>query len=244
VPDCCSPWRGLGLAFLLVIASVNAQAADPKFSFVDPRTIDLSRLLAPPPSDTSEVTRAELDALLMIQERRSPAQAAQALADNEVALDRFSAAVGSSSRPLKDLPLLVALTSKVRGDVSPIISSGKDAYNRPRPYALETKLKPVVPLPGGASYPSGHAIWGYVTALMLADLVPERRLEILARGDEYGRNRVIAGVHYPSDVESGRLAATIFAAFLFANPSYERERAAVAKELRAALGLPQLPPKS
>ena len=66
-------------------------------------------------------------------------------------------------------------------------------------------------------------------------------MQLLARADDYGRNRVIAGVHYPSDVESGRLAATVFAAFLFVSPAFERDRAAAAKELRTALGLPDLP---
>ena len=236
------------LAALWVVATLGAQyalAADPTFSFVDARNIDLSRLLAPPPSDSSEVTRAELDAMLMIQQRRSPAQAALALADNQIALERFSEAVGSA-KSLKDvpLPLTTALTSKVQRDVSPVISAGKEAFNRPRPYALERQLKPVVPLPGGASHPSGHVVWAYVTGLVLADMVPERRLQILARADEFSRNRVIAGVHYPSDVESGRMTATIFTAFLFASPGFESERAAAAKELRAALGLPHLPPRA
>jgi acid phosphatase (class A) len=236
--------RRFGLAALLLMASVAAQAADPKFSFVDPRSIDLPRLLAPPPSDSSEVTRAELDAMLLIQERRSQSQADAALADNDADLERFSDAVGSA-KSLKDLPLPLtnALLNKVDRNMSPIIGAGKQVFNRPRPYALETRLKPVVPLPGGGSFPSGHAVWGYVTALVLADMVPERRRQILARADDFSRNRVIAGVHYPSDLEASRMTATIFTAFLFASPNYASERAAAAKELRAALGLPAQPPK-
>jgi acid phosphatase (class A) len=247
VADCCTGRRAWAAAVLLfALAAQQALAADPKFSFVDPRSIDLSRLLAAPPSDTSEVTRTELDAMLMIQERRSPAQAAQALADNQAELERFSDAIGSP-KSLKELslPLASALLDKADNDVSPMISASKDAFKRPRPYALETRLKPVIPLPGGTSYPSGHAVWGYMTALVLADMVPERRLQLLTRADEFARNRVIAGVHYPSDVESPRIAATIFTAFLFASPAFEAERAAAEKELRAALGLPpRLAPKT
>lgn len=239
---CCTPYRTFAFALLFALVSLGAQAKEsPKFSFVDPRSIDLSRLLAPPPSDGSEVTRAELDAMLLIQERRSEAQAARALEDNnEVDIDRFLQALGSS-KSLKGLKLLNALLDKVDTDQSPVITIGKAAFNRPRPYALEQRLKPAVPLPQGSSYPSGHAIWGYTTGLLLADMVPERRLEILARADDFGRNRVIAGVHYPSDVESARMTATIFTALLFANASFEKQRVAAAKELRAALGLPALP---
>jgi acid phosphatase (class A) len=244
VAHCCSR-RVLGFAALLLFVSLGAQAADPKFSFVDPRSIDLSRLLAPPPADTSEATRAELDAMLLIQERRTPEQAAQALTDNEIGLEAFSEALGSpkSLEGLK-LPLLNALAEKVDDDASPIIGAGKEAFNRPRPYALEKRLKPALPLPRGSSFPSGHAVWGYINGLVLADMVPERRLEILARAESFGRNRVIGGVHYPSDVESSRMTATIFTAFLFASPAFKRQRAAAARELRTAIGLPASPPES
>ena len=47
-----------------------------------------------------------------------------------------------------------------------------------------------------------------MTAILLAAMVPEKRAEIFARGWEYGENRLVAGVHFPSDIESGRIAAT------------------------------------
>ena len=182
--------------------------------------------------------------MLMIQERRTPAQAAAgARRTTRPTWTAFSEALGST-KPLRGAaraPLNALMDQGATTTASPIIGAGKDAFNRPRPYALETQLKPAVPLPGGASYPSGHTIWAYMTALVLADMVPERRLQILARADEFARNRVIAGVHYPSDVESGRMTATIFTAFLFASPAFETERVGAAKELRKALGLSALP---
>jgi acid phosphatase (class A) len=248
VADCCTGRRVWAAAVLLfALAAAQALAADPKFSFVDPRSIDPSRLLAAPPSDMSEITRAELDAMLLIQERRTPAQTSLARADNEVALERFSAALGSpKSLTEVPLPLANALLSRALKDVSPIVGAGKDAYNRPRPYALEKRLKPVIaplPPPGDSSYPSGNATRGYIIALVLADMVPERRTQLLTRADEYARNRVIAGVHFPSDVEASRIIGTMFTAFLFASPAFESERAAATKELRTALGLPELPPR-
>ncbi len=238
--NCCTR-RAWPFVALLVITLGAAQAfADGPHNFVDPRSIDPVKLLPPPPTNASDVTRAELDAMLLIQERRSPIQVTLVKMDNDAKLDRFSDALGSAER-LKNVPLLEALMRKVYSDMSPVIEKAMDAFNRPRGVTLEPRMKPALELPMSSAYPSGHAIWGYVTALVLADMVPERRLHLMERADEFGRNRVIGGVHYPSDVESGRLLATVIVAFVFNSPEFATERTAAAKELRAALGLPATP---
>jgi acid phosphatase (class A) len=241
VINCCTRRAWPLFALLVVLLGTGQAFADGKHNFVDPRSIDPARLLAPPPTDASDVTRAELDAMLLIQERRSPVQVTLTKMDNEAKLDRFSDALGSAER-LKNVPLLEALLGKVHADSSEIIEKSKDAFNRPRPHKLEPRLKPSLELPTSSAYPSGHATWGYTTALVLADMVPERRLFLMERADDFARNRVIAGVHYPSDVEAGRLLATVIVAFVFNSPQFATERAAAAKELRTVLGLPATPP--
>ena len=62
----------------------------------------------------------------------------------------------------------------------------------------------------------------------------------MARAAEYANNRVVAGVHYPSDIEGGRLTATAFAAALFASPAFQSDLAAARAELRQALNLATL----
>lgn len=46
------------------------------------------------------------------------------------------------------------------------------------------------------SYPSGHTTYGYTESLLLALLVPERYQQMVARGAEYGNNRIVVGAHY------------------------------------------------
>ena len=58
------------------------------------------------------------------------------------------------------------------------------------------------------SYPSGHTILGWCSALLLAEINPERADTILKRGMMYGESRVIVGAHWQSDVDAGRLAAS------------------------------------
>jgi acid phosphatase (class A) len=75
-------------------------------------------------------------------------------------------------------------------------------------------------------------------AYLLADMVPERRSELLRRGDEYARQRMVCGVHFPSDIEAGRKGAAWLSRRLLADPEYAAEARAAAHELRAALHLP------
>ena len=71
---------------------------------------------------------------------------------------------------------------------------------------------------------------------MLAQMVPEKAAELITRGQEYGDNRVLAGVHYLTDVEAGRRVATATATALLASPIFRAELAAARVETRHSLG--------
>lgn len=107
-----------------------------------------------------------------------------------------------------------------------------------RPYNLDRTLHPVCKTKTkNDSCPSGHALAGYLAALTLVDLVPERRDAILARADEYAHNRLVCGVHFASDVQASRLLAYATHAAMLGNPAYQQQEAAARAELRKALGL-------
>ena len=103
----------------------------------------------------------------------------------------------------------------------------KNKYMRVRPFVLyntntcypeeEEKLR------NTGSYPSGHTAtsWGY--ALLLAEINPERRDEILKRGFEMGQSRVICGYHWQSDVDAARLSSAGAVAVLHANPEFQKQ---------------------
>lgn len=59
------------------------------------------------------------------------------------------------------------------------------------------------------SFPSGHTIAGWLTALVLMEINPDAADAIMARGYAYGESRVIVGAHWQSDVDAGYLAASI-----------------------------------
>jgi acid phosphatase (class A) len=206
----------------------------------DPESLRLLALLPPVPD--AAATRQELDLLLSRQAQRSAAACRAADEDANKKLSRFAVALDlrtgagdprleAAGRILDDLRMLQErITNRV-----------KDATNRPRPFRQDTRVTTCIERPMSDSYPSGHATFGMAAALLLADMVPERRAELLARGIEYGEQRVVGGVHFPSDVAAGRTAGTIIAAFLLASPQYQKESASAREGLRAALGLAPTP---
>ena len=211
-------------------------------NYLTPAALNLYRLLPPPPEAGSAQERAELDELLQLQATRSPAAAQRAREDVSVSIFRFADALGSPPAfTAQQLPLTTELFERIARDESLFMNTAKDAFGRPRPFLTEKRLAPVVEKPPSASYPSGHTTWAVACAIVLADMVPERRAQIFARADEYSHNREVGGVHYPSDVAAGHLAGTALAAELFHAPRFLDDEAAAATELRQALGLPPLP---
>ncbi len=83
----------------------------------------------------------------------------------------------------------------------------KKRFSRPRPSQLAPQLDLVVPNPGHAAYPSGHATQSMVFSLILAMIDPENEATYLEYARNIAKRREIAGVHYPSDSQSGQLLA-------------------------------------
>ena len=82
------------------------------------------------------------------------------------------------------------------------------------------------------SYPSTSAEIGWGLALMLVEIMPrETANDILNRGFEYGRSRIIAGYNYPTDVQTGRLWASATLAHLHTMPEFQTLLQAAKDEL-------------
>jgi hypothetical protein len=123
----------------------------------------------------------------------------------------------------------------------PAGSPGADAYGNSRPFQTEPSTAsivgpdyfnvpsdntvynrgPIMNLVDSPSFPSGHTTYGYTGSLVLAVLVPDRYQQMIARGAEYGNDRILMGAHYAMDVLGGRTLATYDLAHLLANdPAY------------------------
>lgn len=225
---------------LALLAAGPALAADPAADpvYVPAAQIHAEAILPTPPAGDSDTTRAELAELHRIEAARTPDQVAQARADekNET-LFLFRDLFGEGYTADR-LPRTAALSDYVKAQEDVISTPLKSAFRRVRPYNLDKTLHPVCKTKTKAdSYPSGHSLAGYLAALTLIDLVPKRRDAILARADAYAHNRMVCGVHYPSDIQASRLLAYATHAAMLDNPAYRQQEAAAREELRQALGM-------
>nr|WP_281393206.1 phosphatase PAP2 family protein [Sphingomonas xinjiangensis] len=91
-------------------------------------------------------------------------------------------------------------------------------------------------LAGNGDYPSGHTSTGWSTALVLAELVPERATEILRRGRIYGESRFVCGSHSRSAVEAGFLAGAALVARWHAEAAFRADMEAARVELATLRG--------
>ena len=75
-------------------------------------------------------------------------------------------------------------------------------------------------------------------------MVPEKTAAIFDRAALFAHNRVVAGVHYPSDVEAGRISGAVIDNVLLHDPHFMADFATARTEVRHALGLLERgPPK-
>lgn len=238
-------------ALLLFAASSFAQASDqpkadqpkaakaPKTAYyVDTRVLDLTLLVPPPPAQDSESVKAELAELHRIEATRTPAQAAAAQADeNDETIFAYANVLGARFNAA-DLPLTAAFSAHVHGEEPATDNPLKAYFHRARPYQADATLHPVCKITDQPnSYPSGHTVSGYLLAFALAEMVPEKKVEILARADEYAHHRLVCGVHYPSDIAAAQNVAYVLFGYMIATPRFQMDLAAAGAETRKQLGL-------
>ena len=199
---------------------------------------DLSGIIPPPPAQNSDTTKAELALLHQIQQSRTPAQVAAAQFDDQHENIFYLRTVMGNGFTPDNLPLLAALADRAHSEASAASHALKDEFKRPRPYQFDHTLHPVCEVVAQPnSYPSGHTIVGYLDAFILIRMVPEKSREILARADDFAHNRMVCGVHYPSDLVAGREVAYVVFGYLMAQPRFQNDLAAARAETRKRLGL-------
>ncbi|RUW95252.1 phosphatase PAP2 family protein, partial [Mesorhizobium sp. M8A.F.Ca.ET.023.01.1.1] len=205
-------YASLAAGLLLLVVGSAARAEDAK-PFITNKDVDLTMILPPPPANDSAETKAELGEVLTMQVTRTPEMEARAIADAEENVWRFADVMGPDFNKDK-LPKFSAFFDRVVETEGAVVDPAKDVWKRPRPHQLSDLVKPVVKLSSSGSWPSGHATVGTMMGIILSDMVPEKRAQIMARAAEFAHNRIVGGIHYPSDVEMGKISGSVIAAVL------------------------------
>lgn len=193
-------------------------------------------LPAPPDFESGRFVADQVQYLWGKLQRQNEERAAMAIRDAVYGMNTIIAEYGpifGLEITKEDTPEIYTLMQDVGASCDSISDRAKQKYMRWRPfmYYNEPTLVPEQEEEHrtNGSYPSGHTILGWTMALLLSDINPAAADQLLARGYEYGQSRVIAGYHWQSDVDAGRLAASVLFAKLQSNDRF-REQLARAKQ--------------
>ena len=195
-------------------------AAAPKPAFIKPADVDWEKLLDGPPKAGSQEEKTEIAKLLEWQEKRTQTEVDRCKSE-EVANPFIFADVLGDKFTEKTLPLTATLLKQVQGDIKNITDLAKKKWARKRPPYADDRIKPCVKIEENGSYPSAHATRGVVWSRILAELFPSKKDQLLKRGLQMGEDRVIAGIHFPSDVAAGQKLANAIADKLLADPEFK-----------------------
>jgi acid phosphatase (class A) len=190
--------------------------------FVKPSAFDIAKVLPPPPEAGSLAAKTDLDVVLHAQAWRTPAEADWAkFIDKDNAFNHASVLGAWFTK--EKLPITAKFLADVTEDANAVGALTKQFYSRLRPSQIDSRVQPLVPVPATAAYPSGHVTRAYTWALVLAEIFPDQRDALLERAHRAAWGRVLAGVHFPSDLIGGQLMGEAIVAELKKSEAFRAE---------------------
>lgn len=216
----------IGVVVLLgaILMAPAVAASDPQFHYLDPRKIDLTVLLPPPPDLGSVAQRTDQQQVAEAIGARNVAQLTEAREASRRSVFFFATSIGPGFTPAR-LPLTSWFFGRVASDVQKLVDLAKSYWERPRPNGAIKRR---------GSYPSGHAAFAASSAILLGQLLPSRRDAVFAQARTFAENRIVLGLHYPSDIAAGWTAGTLAAFVMMQDPGFRHDFAAVKAELQHA----------
>ncbi len=205
------------LAMALACASFSPlPASAPRTAAAEPDWLSIVGLYPQPGTPTGYGEQA---ILFWLQTSRTAQDVARANAENTPSFGCYAQdihlpyALDGQEVPvdIRDFPRTEAVLDQARQDLLPILQSLQATFDRPHPYVLYTGLQPAVPLVSGPSYPSPNATLGTVFAEIIAQYDKADVNALRTTGKLLGTDRVLGGVHYPSDVDAGQRLGKAFA---------------------------------
>jgi acid phosphatase (class A) len=198
--------------YLLILAFVTTTAFAQNFQLeaiiLSPKQIE--KVIGGYPKAGSAEEAEDFKILMDYQQTRTAEDCKFAEDDSHTSLDVLFGGKGgilSKSEVIKMKLFLV--NAYANAGANSLIA--KKLYKRPRPYLANSEIKPCIGTEKSYAYPSGHTLMARLLARVLSRVYPERADKLIARAAEYSLNRVIGGVHHPSDVEASVILADYLA---------------------------------
>ena len=201
--------------------------------------LDSVGVVPPPPVPGSP--RAEADRKVFLATRAmegSPRWALAASDDDQgvgATLQDFNCALGLKV-DATSAPATAQLFTRLIPDAHRTVEAAKRKFDRKRPFLADPGAictPKTDELARSPDYPSGHSSWGWMAALMFAEIAPDHASAVLVRGRAYGESRVVCGVHTASAVEAGRVNGAALVAALHASSAFRADLDQARAELAA-----------
>lgn len=217
----CNPLRAANRCAGLAVETVGPAAR----GYLSPETTPEGvRILSPPPAAGGPVATADRQVFAATRRLRGSPRWRVATSDVDTGpFEHFACALGVKLTP-QAAPALARLLD--RAETSSVVDPVKQFYRVPRPFigsAAPICQARTADLIANGDYPSGHTANGWMEALILAELAPDRATEILARGRAFGESRLICGAHSLSAVEAGWLAGAAAVAALHGSAAFRAD---------------------
>jgi acid phosphatase (class A) len=201
---------------------------------------DSGKLLPPPPAEGSKAWARDKAGEARALKLQGTARWVQAKVDADIfvptAIAVMSCAAGRVLGPV-ETPKTNALLRKAGADLGLSSYPAKTIYKRPRPFIGNGQPictpEMIDVLRADGSYPSGHAAIGYGWGMILADVLPQRRIALFKRGAAFADSRRVCNVHFLSDIAAGETLAKAVVTKLRTNSAYQADVAAAKAELAA-----------
>jgi acid phosphatase (class A) len=224
--------HALVLVILLTAFVSPLRAAEESLHYLTEGKPDAAALLTPPPLPDSAEQAADLAEVRAVCHDAPSNDIAVAFSEKKFSAFTFTPAIGAFFQS-NNLPKTTAFFERVKKDAAAVTDKAKEFYKRPRPFTVDPSLASGT-LEKSFSYPSGHATESMVMALMLADLLPDKRDAILAEARAIGWHRVEIARHYPTDIYAGRVFAQAIVREMKKSDEFQKDFAEAEAELASA----------
>jgi len=229
--------RGFGYSHVLAIVGLllmpfaASGTIDTNQYLTAEQQIELLDMLPPPPEGAEQ--NADLASVRSVRESATPKQLAEAKTEGTLSLRIFAPAIKEFAQPGK-FPEFEKFFDRIHRESDQVVELGKARWKRLRPLNADPTINQGVH-DESYSYPSGHSTGATLYALLLAEIFPDQKTEIMNIGRQTGWHRVQLAMHYPTDIYAGRTLARAILRQLKTNTAFQHDfeqvQAEVAKRL-------------
>lgn len=213
----------------LAVAPQASWAADVRRAWFEPQSLS-PQLLPPPSAEGSEAWKAQIELVVAAQSSLSPAEITAIRNEQKFRVGLMTDTLGPAFNSER-MPKTCVLLDGVERTSEVVVDAAKKYWHTRRPYLADPRVKLLVDSTTSDAYPSGHTSEARVLAEVLGLLFPDKLPALRARAEDIARHRVEAGVHYPVDLDGGRLLAMLEVGALMSSSGFQADLSAAREEI-------------